>query len=618
MEFRLLGSFEVWDGDEPVEIAGSKRRALLALLVLRANEVVRSERLIEELWGERPPRNAAAALHSHVSRLRKALGPEVLARRQWGYVLRSAPETIDLRCFEDLLAQAEPLPARERSTKLAEALAFWRGQPLADLVLEPALQGEIARLEELHLTTLERRIDADLEAGRNSELVGELEALIAQNPMREHLRWQLILSLYRAGRQAEALEVYRETRRVLAEELGLDPSPALRELERAILRQDPSLGLTPTPAPAEPPAPPPQRSRRRVLPFALLALLALGAGAAAAVALVRSNGSTVRPRAQAPVGRTGSTATSSPRSHRPVVPARRVRKRARQPTTLRPTNRKPTHARTTSAPPKAATATREAATQPVAVHPTAAAPVPKTAAPKPPSRKKPTAQQPPATTNKRVTPKPPPPRIVTISDDFSGNQIDGTIWYQIYQGTGWQLSQQNGHLEFTFPPGTTPGGQWNIYGGHVGTLCKFPGDFDARVDYTLVQWPASNWIDVSLWSFFQPNNEGWEAVRQSSPQSGEQYSGYIGPGHGGSVSLDDMSGTLRLTRRHGLVTAYFLHNGKWLSFGSAYNAHTTAIAVGAGSEQNPPVRSDQVVVDFDNFTITAADPICPLGAQGSS
>jgi DNA-binding SARP family transcriptional activator len=179
MEFRLLGAFEVWDNGQPVEITGSKRRALLALLVLRANEVVRSELLVDALWGEHPPRNAASALHTHVSRLRKTLGADTIARREWGYVLRAAPAEIDLRRFEGLLAEAEQLAAKERAHKLAEALALWRGPPLADLVNEPALERDIVRLDELRLTTLERRIDADLEAGQNNNLVGELETLIA-------------------------------------------------------------------------------------------------------------------------------------------------------------------------------------------------------------------------------------------------------------------------------------------------------------------------------------------------------------------------------------------------------------------------------------------------------
>ena len=292
MEFRLLGPLQVLDGNTPVEIAGAKRKAVLALLVLRANEVVGSDRLIDEVWGEQAPRNAAAALHNHVSRLRKALGPDVLARREWGYVLRTAPDTIDLRRFELLLAQAEPLPAGERAGKLAEALALWRGPTLADLALEPGLRQEIAYLEELRLATLERRIDADLETGRNSELVAELETLIAHHPLREHLRGQLILSLYRAGRQAEALEVYRETRRVLAEELGLDPSPGLRELEKAMLRQDPSLALARSTANHDPELLPiadartgsrtSLRIRRRPLIAAVALVAAIAAGAAVA------------------------------------------------------------------------------------------------------------------------------------------------------------------------------------------------------------------------------------------------------------------------------------------------------------------------------------------------
>lgn len=241
MEFRLLGAFEVWDNGQPVEITGSRRRALLALLVLRANEVVSSELLVDALWGEHPPHNAAGALQTHVSRLRKTLGHDTIGSREWGYVLRVARSQVDLRRFEELLREAGPLAARQRATKLAEALALWRGPPLADLVNEPALQRDIRFLEGLRAHTLEQRIDADLEAGNDVDLIGELERLVVEQPLREHLRWQLILALYRAGRQAEALEIYRETRRRLNEELGLEPSPMLKELEQAILRQDPSL-----------------------------------------------------------------------------------------------------------------------------------------------------------------------------------------------------------------------------------------------------------------------------------------------------------------------------------------------------------------------------------------
>lgn len=606
MEFRILGPLEVLDGGRPVEIAGSKRRAVLALLLLHANEVVRSERLVDELWGEQVPRNSSAALHNHVSRLRKALGPELLARREWGYVLRAEPDSIDLHRFEQLVAAAEPLPARERSTTLAKALALWRGPPFADLAAEPALQHEIARLEELRLTTLERRIDADLEAGHNANLVTEVEALIAAQPLREHLRGQLILALYRAGRQAEALEVYRETRRLLIEELGLEPSPALQELERAILRHDPSIAAASPERQASGAEPVPPSMRRGLL-LAALGLSGLAAGIGAALAF--DHGTTPHQRTQA-VATSVSTASTTTA---PALTPTRTRAPARRHAPS------PAHGQRPRQTPLLARRSKRVLTRVQATVPkkrqitTSRKHVTKTSLKK---RKRASAPPPPAPPPSPPSP-PLPPKVVTISDDFSGDQIDGTIWYQIYQGTGWTLSQQDGQLAFAFPPGTTPGGQWDNYGGHVGTLCKFPSDFDARVDFTLADWPPANDVTVSLWMWFQPHNVGWEAWRQSSSQWGEQYGGYVGVGHGGSVSLDDTSGTLRVRRRHGVVTTYFLHKGAWVSLGSNENNRTTVIAVGAGSGQDPPSRTNQVVVDFDNFTVTGTDPICPPGAQGS-
>jgi DNA-binding SARP family transcriptional activator len=589
MEFRILGPLQVLDGDRPIEIAGSKRRAVLALLLLHANEVVRTERLVDDLWGEQAPRNASAALHNHVSRLRKALGPDVLGRREWGYVLRADVESIDLHRFERLLAEAEPLPAVDRSAKLAHALKLWRGPALADIANEPGLQSEIARLDELRLTTQERRIDADLEAGRNSELVGEIEALIAAHPLREHLRWQLILALYRAGRQAEALEIYRETRRVLSEELGLEPSPELRELEKAILRQDPTIApVAQTPRAAEP-----VRRKRRALLFALaaLGLIGLGLGAAFAFADFGRSHATVRGM---PVGLTTS------------VPSITVTT-----TTTTPSTTTPTHHRS----PSRRHVSRSSHLSPRAVRRSAvvAAVVPAAAAVNATSTKSSATT---TTSPRRPTSK---PRIVTISDNFDGNQIDGTIWYQIYQGSGWTLSEHSGHLEFAFPTGTAPGGQYDNYGGHVGTLCKFPGNFDARVDFSLPQWPPTNGVSVNLWAFYGPNNSGWAGVwRSSSAQWGEQYGGAVASNPGGGVSLDDVSGTVRMRRHNGLLSELFLHNGKWIRLASGYTTATLVITVGASSAQNPPARSDRVVVDFNNFTVTASNPICPSGAQGST
>src|SRR5262245_1666133 len=272
MDFRILGPLEVWDGERQLELAGPKRRAVLAFLLLHANEVVGADRLVDQLWGETAPRNAAAALQTHVSRLRKELGSEVIASRAWGYVLRCEPAALDLKRFERLVAEAESRPARERARRLGEALGLWRGVPLEDLASEPALAADIARLEELRLSVLENRVDADLEAGNQAGLVGELEALIALYPLRERLRGQLILALYRSGRQAEALEGYRETRRVLADELGLEPSPELRELERAILQQDPAIRTSPVSAAAAVESGVPPGRRRRIFMGAVLAL----------------------------------------------------------------------------------------------------------------------------------------------------------------------------------------------------------------------------------------------------------------------------------------------------------------------------------------------------------
>lgn len=234
-----------------VPLTGIRQRALLALLLLHVNEVVSSERLLEELWGEHQPESGIAALQVRISQLRKALGRvgERLETRPSAYLLRVEPGEFDLERFCRLVehaAGAEPRPAAET---LREALALWRGPALADLAYEPFAQAAVGRLEELRLVALERRIDAELALGHHAELVGELEGLVALEPLRERLRAQLIMALYRCGRQAEALEVYRATRRTLVEELALEPSPALRELELAVLRQDPALDLTHLPAP---------------------------------------------------------------------------------------------------------------------------------------------------------------------------------------------------------------------------------------------------------------------------------------------------------------------------------------------------------------------------------
>jgi len=254
MEFRILGPLEIDDGEgRPISVGGGRPRALLADLLLHANEVVSTDHLIDDLWGETPPETAAKALQGYVSHLRKVLEPNrggpgsegVLLTRPRGYLLRLDAGRLDARRFQDLATEGHGVLAAgrpaEAAATLREALSLWRGPALSDFAYQAFAQGEITRLEELRVAALEDRVEADLALGRHAELVGELESLVAQHPLRERLRGQLMLALYRSTRQAEALDVYREARRTLVEELGLEPSEELQRLQRAILAHDPAI-----------------------------------------------------------------------------------------------------------------------------------------------------------------------------------------------------------------------------------------------------------------------------------------------------------------------------------------------------------------------------------------
>jgi DNA-binding SARP family transcriptional activator len=282
MEFRMLGPFDVVNGGTSVPIGGAKQRALLAILAIHANEIVSVDRLIDDLWGERPPVSAPNTLQAYVSRLRKVVANGAAATIEFGsggYVLRADPGLIDARRFAQAVTTArERGPAEERSRLLQEALEAWRGPALADFAFEPFARAEIGRLEELRLGALESRIEAYLECGRHSELVAELEALVVEHPLRERFREQLMLALYRSGRQAEALDAYRSGRRELVDELGIEPGPRLQELERAILAQDRALNL---------PAGGPTRRRSRRLWSAVG--VAIAAVAVAAAVLLRDS-----------------------------------------------------------------------------------------------------------------------------------------------------------------------------------------------------------------------------------------------------------------------------------------------------------------------------------------
>jgi YVTN family beta-propeller protein len=262
MYFRILGPLEVEDGLQSLRLGGHQQRALLALLLLRANEVVPVDEIIDDLWGTEPPASASRSVHALISKLRRRLegeaadnangetgGNGVLFTRPHGYVLSVSDGELDLHRFQSLMEEGRGAltagRAAEAADRLREALALWRGPPLAEFAYDSFAKIEIARLEELRLSGVEERIEADLALGRHRELIPELESLLSKNPLRERLRGQLMLALYRSGRQAQALDLYQRARRTLVDELGIEPAPALQRLEQAILQQDESLELLP-------------------------------------------------------------------------------------------------------------------------------------------------------------------------------------------------------------------------------------------------------------------------------------------------------------------------------------------------------------------------------------
>ena len=293
IDYRILGPLEISADGRMIEIGGPKQRALLAILLLRANELVPRDVLVHELWGERPPAGARGSLEVYVSRLRKALAAagngQAVVTRPGGYCLQLAGGQLDVDRFERLVAEGRSALAgnapEQAEASLRTALRLWRGNALGDLGCEPFAQVETGRLEELRLGAVEDRIEAGLALGRHADLVSELEALVATHPLRERLRGQLMIALYRYGRQAEALEAYQAARRTLVEELGLEPGPALQRLERAILQQDASLelpgravagpapGLAPGPGQSSPAGAGRRRHQVRVIAAAVAAVV---------------------------------------------------------------------------------------------------------------------------------------------------------------------------------------------------------------------------------------------------------------------------------------------------------------------------------------------------------
>ena len=247
MEFKVLGPLEASDDGRIVELGAPRQRAVLAYLLLHANEVVAVDRLAEAIWAGEIPKTAAKSIQVYVSALRKAFGParDMLETRPPGYLMRVGAGELDLHEFERLVSRARTEDPSARLATLHDALSLWRGAPLADFAYESFVQPEAARLDEMRQHAVEERIETALELGGGSELIPELQALVAERPLQERPRALLMRALYRAGRQSDALSVFREGVRLLGDELGLEPGPELKELERSILRHDPTLASTP-------------------------------------------------------------------------------------------------------------------------------------------------------------------------------------------------------------------------------------------------------------------------------------------------------------------------------------------------------------------------------------
>ena len=571
MEFRVLGPLEVWEGERQLELGGPKRRAVLAFLLLHANEVVATDWLVDQLWGGKPPRDAAGALHTHVSRLRKELGSAVIASQAWGYVLRCDPGALDLERFERLSAAAESLPALERAEKLAEALALWRGPPLEDLAFEPGLAEDIARLDELRLTALENRIDADLEAGSQTGLVGELEALITQHPLRERLRAALILALYRSGRQAEALEVYRETRRVLADQLGSEPSPELRELERAILQQDPSLRAVPVSTAVVAEAGVAPGRRRHIFLAALLALLLAGLGAATAYVLsARTTSAAGESLPTTSITASNYSSTSNPTTGKTDTHS------------TKPIDTTPTGA-TSNGP------SQKGNTKPQRHGGTRTTPPPNVSFP----------QLTQTTTSRQIHHK---RRPIRISDDFGEPALNTKIWSTANTGSGAGLDLENGKLVFSIAGDATFDPTGNV-GSSVTTTCDFPFDFDARIHFTLPQWPAANGAALDLTS-----GSAVELIQRFTAPSGDGYNAL--PNGDTVLQFPDTSGWLRLRRSGSVIDADYLHGHRWLEIGSRNFGAAVYLGLGLSTSQGA-WQGQSVSAAIDKFTVTAPEVECP-------
>lgn len=562
MEFRILGSLQVCDDGREIPVGGGKQRALLACLLVKPNQPVAEDALIEALWTGRRPAKAVDNLHVLVSRLRKALGSDRIVREGGGYAVRVDDDELDLTRFERLRAEGRP----------AEALAVWRGAPLVDFTYDDWAQAEIRRLEELRLTVLEQRIEADLEDGKHAELVGELRSLVAEHPLREGLRRQLILALYRSERQAEALAAYRDARRMLDDELGLEPSPALRELEGAVLRHDPSLRRPPKRA-----APVGRRRSRIAVVAAVTGFLA----ALAAIQLVEGDD----PQ---------RVAAAAPQPHRLTTPTSTSTTRVIIRELVRPAPPPPKTTVRHPAPPPAA----DPAPPPAPPPPPPPPPRPQPQ-PQPPSKPKPKAQPQP-----RPQPQPAPPQV-RITDNFDDGVLDRAVWVRT-ASSGVTVEERNQRLEMTIAPDALAEGDYKLISGTYGTHCRFLGDFDARVEFELLEWPEANGTIVQLAAWFQSFNAG--VVRQSQLWT-EEYGSWLTRRARSSPS-NDTRGALRLRRVGDAVTTYFRRSADWYPLQTS-SGFVGAPLVGIQSMSRDDWFADKPVrIAFDNFSLTAGKRAC--------
>jgi DNA-binding SARP family transcriptional activator len=582
MDFRILGPLEGLSDGAPVNLGGPRQRALLTYLLLHANEVVAPERLLDDLWWE-PPQGGAAALQTQISRLRKVVGAR-LESVPPGYVLRVEHDELDLHRLRALLAEAGAAEsALDRVRLLREAESLWRGQPLAELDL-PFAAAERAALDELRVGSVEDRLAAELDVGADHALVPELAALVARHPLREGLRGQLMLALYRAGRQAEALEVARETRRVLDEELGLEPGAALRELERAILQQDPALMAPPAPRRVSPPRTQvPSRRRRSLLVAAAVVLSTAVAGLSAAVAwrqLHPAHAST-KPAASPSVLAKTHDAVVRHRAH--VRPTR---------TRVAVPHRNPSHSR------------RHVVRAP---HPTTtAAVVVKKVLPKHVTPAKTTSTKVVATTPAQPMTPAIQPDLVTLSDDFSAPTTNNAMWGVANDGSGGTASQSDGRLDLALPATGSPGGRYNQISVAYFAQCRFGGDFDARVDYTLLEWPSASGarLQLSAWIFPDTNSD----AARASASNGEQYNGDVASTWA-NLPTTDQQGVLRVARRGSILTSYTQANGKWVALKSGTARGQVMLGLQLFATAND-WSHQQVSAAFDDFSVTGRRPTC--------